>query len=179
MFLSNSTTPANPMCWVRQLYLVATLTSQLILGWPRNGVEQFDGRNTFAVYPSGKKCVFSLRNFNFKIKTFHRLSLKTPSANLYKFSNCVNSDNGSITEQVSFAVFHCNKFPLLYNNNNDIYDIRQFLSLSIALDCLGAEKMQEDHKFLHGTLEATIFHATPHTPPSHFNVSKLTVDGNW
>lgn len=31
--------------------------------------------------------------------------------------------------------------------------------------------MEGKHKFLHGTLEATIFHASPYKPPFLFNVS--------
>lgn len=41
----------------------------------------------------------------------------------------------------------------------------------ISLYCLKSRAMGRKHKFFHGTLEATIFHATPYTPSFPFNVS--------
>ncbi|RVX16917.1 Phospholipase D alpha 4 [Vitis vinifera] len=39
----------------------------------------------------------------------------------------------------------------------------------ISLYCLKSRAMGRKHKFFHGTLEATIFHATPYTPSFPFN----------
>ena len=44
------------------------------------------------------------------------------------------------------------------------------LSLSLCGIVLKARAMERKHNFLHGTLEATIFYATPYTPLSPFNV---------
>ena len=60
--------------------------------------------------------------------------------------------------------------PLLSYNKKLTFKY-QLKSNIIPSHCLKTREMETKHKFLHGTLEATIFHATSYTPPFPFNVS--------